>query len=120
MIHCDLWHDNIKLYRGKLYPFDFEDTIWGYRTHDIAMAMLDLLETVGEESYQQLLTAFQNGYEAHLTWPEDPIESFQIGRILWKLNWIARFQPEYLMRSLESTMPIFEIYEQTGMLTLPK
>ena len=44
VIHCDLWHDNIKLHRGVLHPLDFEDTVWGFRAHDIAMAMLDLLE----------------------------------------------------------------------------
>lgn len=35
VIHCDLWYGNIKLYRGRLYPFDFEDTVWGFRSHDI-------------------------------------------------------------------------------------
>jgi Ser/Thr protein kinase RdoA (MazF antagonist) len=46
VIHCDLWHDNIRIHRGKLWPFDFEDTIYGYRLHDIAMAMLDLIAGV--------------------------------------------------------------------------
>ena len=43
VIHCDLWHENIKLDRGRLRPFDFEDTVWGYRLHDLAMGLLDLL-----------------------------------------------------------------------------
>ena len=119
VIHCDLWHDNIKLYRGVLYPFDFEDTIWGYRSHDIAMAMLDLLETVGEERYPELLSAFRRGYESNLTWPEDPIEPFQVGRLLWKLNWIARFQPDFLRKSLEDYVPVFETYEKNRRVTLP-
>ena len=120
VIHCDLWHDNIKLYRGELYPFDFEDTVWGYRAHDIAMAMLDLLETVGEENYPHLLQSFKNGYETNLKWPEEPIEPFQIGRLLWKLNWIARFQPGALMKAFEDYLPVFSIYERTGKITLPK
>ena len=37
VIHCDLWHENVKLHRGRLRPFDFEDTVWGYRLHDLAM-----------------------------------------------------------------------------------
>jgi Ser/Thr protein kinase RdoA (MazF antagonist) len=119
VIHCDLWHDNIKLQHGTLYPFDFEDTIWGYRAHDIAMAMLDLLETVGEENYSQLLAAFQKGYETNLPWPEDPIEPFQVGRLLWKLNWIARFQPDFLKKSLEDYIPVFETYEKNRRVTLP-
>ena len=43
VIHNDLWHENIKVYRGQLYPFDFEDTIWGYPVQDMAMALLDLM-----------------------------------------------------------------------------
>ncbi|MCP4185006.1 MAG: phosphotransferase, partial [Hyphomicrobiales bacterium] len=66
IIHCDLWHGNIKLHQNQLYPFDFEDTIWGYRLHDIGMAMLDLLEDVGQERYEPLFSAFRQGYESIL------------------------------------------------------
>jgi len=120
VIHCDLWHDNIKLYKGRLFPFDFEDTIWGYRSHDIAMAMLDLLETVGEERYPELLASFQRGYVANLSWPEDPIEPFQIGRILWKLNWLARYQPNFLKKSYDSYLPVFRTFKETGKVKLNK
>lgn len=119
VIHCDLWHDNIKLYRGALYPFDFEDTIWGFRAHDIAMAMLDLLESTGNERYRQLLPAFQRGYTAHLPWPADPIEPFQIGRLLWKVNWMGRFQSQHLAGMLENHLPVFEHYERTGQVICP-
>jgi Ser/Thr protein kinase RdoA (MazF antagonist) len=119
VIHCDLWHDNIKLYRGALYPLDFEDTIWGFRAHDIAMAMLDLLETVGEERYPALLAAFRRGYEAHLTWPAEPIEPFQVGRLLWKINWVARFQPKDLPGMVERHALVFEEYEQSQRVILP-
>ena len=33
VIHADLHHDNIKIHRGVLCPFDFEDTVLGYRIH---------------------------------------------------------------------------------------
>ena len=69
--------------------FDFEDTVWGFRAHDIAMAMLDLLEDTDETRYAKLLAAFRRGYQAHLAWPDDRIEPFQIGRLLWKINWVA-------------------------------
>jgi Ser/Thr protein kinase RdoA (MazF antagonist) len=120
VIHCDLWHDNIKLHQGVLYPFDFEDTVWGYRSHDIAMAMLDLLETVGEARYAVLLEAFQRGYQSRLTWPEARIEPFQIGRMLWMINWVARHQPEYLTGMIERHIPVFEYFERTGAVILPK
>jgi Ser/Thr protein kinase RdoA (MazF antagonist) len=120
VIHCDLWHDNIKLHQGVLYPFDFEDTVWGYRAHDIAMAMLDLLETVGEVRYPNLLEAFHRGYQSLLPWPEARIEPFQVGRLLWKFNWVARFHSDYLAGMIECHIPVFEQYERTGAVNLPK
>lgn len=114
VIHCDLWHDNIKLHRGVLRPIDFEDTVWGFRAHDIAMAMLDLLEDTDAERYPRLLAAFRRGYTAHVAWPEDPIEPFQIGRLLWKINWVARRQPQWLASMVERHVPAFEHYERTG------
>lgn len=119
VIHCDLWHDNIKLHRGVLHPLDFEDTIWGFRSHDIAMAMLDLLETTGEARYLELLAAFRRGYEAHMAWPDDPIEPFQIGRLLWKINWVARHESKWLTSMVERHVPVFEHYEQTGQVVCP-
>lgn len=119
VIHCDLWHDNIKIYRGVLHPIDFEDTVWGYRIHDIAMAMLDLLESTDDVRYGQLLPAFRRGYEAHLTWPDDPVEPFQIGRLLWKVNWVACHQPKELAGMVERHVPLFEHYEQTGQVVRP-
>jgi Ser/Thr protein kinase RdoA (MazF antagonist) len=125
IIHCDLWHDNIKLYQGVLHPFDFEDTVWGFRAHDIAMAMLDLLETTGEAhevgrpTYAVLLAAFRRGYERLLTWPDARIEPFQIGRLLWKINWVARYQSNWLANAVERHAHVFAHYEQTGEVILP-
>jgi Ser/Thr protein kinase RdoA (MazF antagonist) len=119
VIHCDLWHDNIKLDQGALHPFDFEDTVWGFRAHDIAMAMLDLLEVVDETRYVELLAAFRRGYEAELTWPEDCIEPFQIGRLLWMINWVARRRPQALARMVEQHTPVLEHYEMTGQVKRP-
>jgi Ser/Thr protein kinase RdoA (MazF antagonist) len=119
VIHCDLWHDNIKLHHGRLHPFDFEDTVWGFRCHDIAMAMLDLLETVGEARYPGLLAAFRRGYTAYLPWPDDPIEPFQAGRLLWKINWMANRLPKRLAGMVEKHVPVFERYLRKGDIILP-
>jgi Ser/Thr protein kinase RdoA (MazF antagonist) len=119
VIHCDLWHDNIKVYRGVLHPLDFEDTVWGFRVHDIAMAMLDLLEDTDETRYARLLAAFRCGYQVHEAWPDDPMEPFQIGRLLWKINWVARRQPEWLMSTIERHIPLFEHYERSGRVLRP-
>jgi len=93
--------------------------VGGVRAHDIAMAMLDLLETAGEARYPALLAAFRRGYEAHLAWPPDPIEPFQAGRMLWVINWAARRQPQRLAGMVERYMPVFAHYLQTGEITLP-
>ena len=119
VIHCDLWHDNIKLHDGALHPFDFEDTVLGYRAHDIAMAMLDLLESTDEARYDDLLRAFRSGYEAHLAWADEPIEPFQIGRLLWTLNWVARHEPQWLTVSAEKHLPVFRTFERTGRVAKP-
>jgi len=119
VIHCDLWHDNIKLHHGVLHPFDFEDTVWGFRCHDIAMAMLDLQDETGEESYRQLFAAFKKGYAALLSWPDNPIEPMQIGRLLWKINWVAGHEPQWLPNMVERYLPVFENFEQTGTVILP-
>ena len=121
VIHCDLWHDNIKIYRGQLYPFDFEDTIWGYRLHDMAMTLLDLYEDVGSpEKYAQLLAAFRTGYEVLLPWPEGEMELLMFGRMLWKTNWIARFWPEGLAKTAAFYANLYAHYCQTGQLPPPK
>ena len=83
------------------------------------MGALDLLETVGEERYPALLSAFRRGYESMMNWPEEPIEPFQIGRILWKVNWVARFQPQHLISMIDKYLPVFDHYHQTGRIILP-
>jgi Ser/Thr protein kinase RdoA (MazF antagonist) len=119
VIHCDLWHENIKLDCGRLRPFDFEDTIWGYRLHDIAMGMLDLLETVGGARYEELLASFRCGYDELLDWPEGNLGVLQIGRLLWKANYVARFALESLGSLSERYGDIFRSFERTGELCLP-
>lgn len=119
VIHCDLWHGNIRLYKGVLHPLDFEDTVLGFRAHDIAMAMLDLLEETGDEVYPRLFAAFRRGYTSNLSWPDAPIEPFQIGRILWKLNWIAQHQPKYTHVAIERHIPLLEEFERSGKVIAP-
>lgn len=121
VIHCDLWHDNIKIHWGQLCPFDFEDTIWGFRLHDMAMALLDLYEDVGNpEQYARLLAAFRTGYEALLPWPEGEMVLLQFGRMLWKTNWIARFWPEGLAKTAVFHANLYDHYRKTGELLPPK
>ena len=106
VIHCDLWHGNIRVHRGNLYPFDFEDIIIGFRLHDVAMALLDLKEDSGAD-YPRLLDAYREGYESLLSWPEGSLVALQAGRILWRLNWILRFMPSGFGKALEGSLGFF-------------
>ena len=119
VIHCDLWHGNIKVHRGVLQPFDFEDTVWGYRLHDLAMAMLDLAEDEGVEAYEQLLPAMRRGYERHLAWPEGDMVALQMGRAVWRLNWIARHEREWFPDEVAFCADLFERTRKAGRLTDP-
>lgn len=114
VIHCDLWHGNIKVHKGELAPFDFEDTIWGYRLHDLAMALLDLVEDVGAARYGALLPIFRAGYERQLAWPEGELDLLQMGRVLWRLNWIARAQRDRLPGAVARDAVLFERFGRAG------
>lgn len=122
VIHNDLHHDNIKIYHGKLYPFDFEDTIWGYPVQDIAMALQDLMTDVGQEEYEAYHRAFRVGYESLQIWPENyegQIDTFRAGRMLWVANYVARYESQYLREHIEWLAPQFKRFLETGTIQKP-
>ena len=91
------------------------------RLHDIAMAMLDLYEDVGDSAeYARLLAAFRAGYETRLRWPEGEMILLMFGRMLWKTNWIARFWPEGLTKAAVFHANLYDHYLKTGQLLSPK
>lgn len=119
VIHHDLWHDNIQIYRGRLFPVDFEDTVWGYPVQDLAMALQDLMNDVRPEEYEPYYTALRSGYESLSAWPETvpgQIDTFRAGRMIWVANWVACFQRQHLAGLIERTAPVFEQFLQTGLL----
>ncbi len=99
VIHCDLWHDNIKRYKSQLAPFDFEDTILGYRLHDIAMALLDLAEAVGAEEYARLFKNFHAGNASVTLFPSGDLLGLQPGRLRWLTNRHARYAGDHLLKA---------------------
>jgi hypothetical protein len=42
-----------------------------------------------------------------------------MGRLLWKVKWVARHQPQWLGRMVERHTPIFEHYQHTGKVIQP-
>ncbi|MBN1178170.1 MAG: phosphotransferase [Anaerolineae bacterium] len=119
VIHNDLWHDNIKIDRGRLRPLDFEDTVWGYPVQDLAMGLQDLMSDVAPEAFEPLQDALRRGYESQSEWPEayaGEIDTFRAGRMVWVTNYVARFQARYLQAHAEWVAPQLEQYLETGIL----
>jgi len=117
VIHNDLWHDNIKVYRGRLYPLDFEDTVWGYPVQDLAMALQDLITDVAPGLYEPYARALREGYQAIAAWPEaysGQIDQFRAGRILWVANYVATFQEQHIDEHLTRLTPQLERFLDTG------
>jgi Ser/Thr protein kinase RdoA (MazF antagonist) len=117
VIHNDLWHDNIMLYRGRLHPFDFEDTIWGYPVQDIAMSLQDLMTDVPPDKYEPYAAAFREGYESLAAWPEQyegQIDVFRAGRLLWVANYIAGHERQYLQKHLVLLTRQLDVFLETG------
>jgi Ser/Thr protein kinase RdoA (MazF antagonist) len=88
VLHNDLHHWNVKIYRGKAYALDFEDLMWGHPVQDIAVA---LYYYFGYENYAALRDAFQRGYTSICPWPEvapGEIDTFIAGRGLTLANYV--------------------------------
>jgi Ser/Thr protein kinase RdoA (MazF antagonist) len=90
VIHNDLHQWNVKVFRGEVYPLDFEDLMWGYPVQDIAVTLYYFL---GCEAYGALRQAFKRGYTGHREWPEQlpgEIDAFIGGRALTLANLIVQ------------------------------
>ncbi|MFC1879791.1 phosphotransferase enzyme family protein [Chloroflexota bacterium] len=119
VIHNDLWHGNVKIYHGRLFPLDFEDTIWGYPVQDIAMAIFDLMADVDAQRFEPLQRALRQGYESKAAWPErydGQLDAFRAGRMLWVANYVAHYQSQYLHAHIEWLAPYFEYFLETGLI----
>jgi Ser/Thr protein kinase RdoA (MazF antagonist) len=117
--HHDLWHGNINIHRGRLYPLDFEDTVWGFPMQDIAMAMQDLMMDVEPERYEPMLAAFRSGYERQRAWPEayeGEMDIFRAGRMLWTANHRAGWRHEILPKVVADMAPQLKRFLNTGKL----
>lgn len=90
VLHYDLHHWNVKVFRGKLYALDFEDLMWGYPVQDIAITFYYWQD---HAQFGELREAFRRGYTEHADWPEQvrgQIDTFIAGRGLDLANFILR------------------------------
>ncbi len=68
VVHGDLHWGNVKVYRGKLQPLDFEDLALAFPIQDIAIS---LFYSLNDLRFTELRRAFQTGYAAVQLWPQD-------------------------------------------------
>jgi Ser/Thr protein kinase RdoA (MazF antagonist) len=90
VVHYDLHHWNVKVFRGKLYALDFEDLMWGYPVQDIAITFYYWQD---RPQFEELREAFKRGYISHSEWPEQwpgQIDTFIAGRGLDLANFVLR------------------------------
>jgi Ser/Thr protein kinase RdoA (MazF antagonist) len=89
VIHGDLHALNIKVHRGRLTPFDFEDMLWAVPILDVATALYYVRH---RPDYLELGRAFRSGYERQLPWVETrpgEVDELLVARGLDMLNFVA-------------------------------
>jgi len=67
VVHGDLHQWNVKIKRGVLSPFDFEDLLYAPPIMDVATSLYYVRHGDG---YHELATAFRSGYERQRAWVE--------------------------------------------------
>jgi Ser/Thr protein kinase RdoA (MazF antagonist) len=91
VIHNDLHPCNIKVHRGALSIFDFEDITWGFPEQDIGTAIYHVRF---EKNYPGLLGGFRAGYEEVLPWPFGSgrqLELLAAARVLMFANYVINY-----------------------------
>jgi len=90
VVHGDLHRWNVKLYRGQVAVFDFEDVIKAWPIQDIGIT---LHYFYGEENFAGIRAAFQRGYASVMPWPErypGEVDTFIAARNLVLANFILQ------------------------------
>jgi len=90
VLHYDLHPWNVKVCRGRLYAFDFEDLMLGHPAQDIAITFYYLQDC---EDYAALREAFRRGYTRYQEWPErtpGEIDTYMVGRGVELVNFVLQ------------------------------
>jgi Ser/Thr protein kinase RdoA (MazF antagonist) len=89
VVHGDLHQWNVKIRRGVLSPFDFEDLLWAAPVLDVATSLYYVRH---DDDYRKLAAAFRSGYERQRDWVErEPgeVDRLMFARSLLLLNTVA-------------------------------
>ena len=94
LIHGDMHHWNVHLYKDELYVIDFEDAMLGYPLQDIAITFY-----YGQDhaQFQAFCDAFEEGYSSLRPWPveeQGQLETLWAARKAMFINYVARIWPD--------------------------
>ena len=78
VLHGDLHQWNVKIRRGVLSPFDFEDLLYGSPVMDVATTLYYVRH---DDDYRELAAAFRSGYERQRPWVEH--EPGEVDRLMF-------------------------------------
>lgn len=95
LIHSDLHYWNVHYHRGQLYLLDFEDISLGFPVQDVAVTLYYGRHS-HQEQYNDLRTAFEQGYKSIRPWPvgdEKTMATLMAARDLNFINYVARVNP---------------------------
>jgi Ser/Thr protein kinase RdoA (MazF antagonist) len=108
VIHNDLHPCNVKVHKGGLSIFDFEDITWGFPEQDIGTAIYHVRF---ERNYPRLLEGFRSGYEEALPWPfrsERQLELLTAARLMMFANYVINYdiKPAKYLRIFEKKLRV--------------
>jgi len=108
VIHGDLHTQNVKIDRGVLTPFDFEDMLWAVPILDVATSLFYVRD---RPDYLDLARAFRSGYERQLPWVETrpgEVDQLIIARGIDMLNYVA-LDPNLHIGDMETYVRLREV-----------
>ena len=112
-VHGDLHQGNVKVYRNRMYIFDFDDSFLGHPVQDIAISYYYMKYSPQAEQFRE---AFRTGYTHLRTWPDftdDQIRLLSAGRAMDVLNHVLQSDNPKLMeiapRYIEFTTAFLQV-----------
>jgi len=108
VIHGDMHGWNVKVHRGVLTPFDWEDLLWGTPILDVATSLFYVRHRA---DYRLLAGAFRSGYERQRPWVETrpgEVDQLLIARGIDMLNFVA-LDPGLHFDDMETYVKLREI-----------
>jgi Ser/Thr protein kinase RdoA (MazF antagonist) len=91
VIHNDPHPCNLKIHRGKIFMYDFEDIAFGRPEQDIGTA---LYHVRFRDDFSVFYDSFRRGYEAIQPWPissDRELDSFIMARLIMFANYVINY-----------------------------